>query len=276
MQETQFRSLGQEDPLLEKEMATHSGILAWRIPWTEDPGGLQSMGSQGDTPEWLTLSALLLVFQAGGHSPVIWGHSNLTSPGLSPHSTGAGNLWSRPERELLTELVWAGQPSWAWPCHCSPSPPSIKVGGSGRLPPSPNPRKWLASSLLLQSHPPPAIYLLGFTFGLHFERLYALGPWRAAMNTHHGRTSNELAAGMNRDPFPASSNTSRPRRRQTLTLPLHVSSLTQGPLPFLSLPHVGIDLPRILSDLLTRNHEVETHMQRAVSILLCHPGNDDF
>ena len=38
-------SLGQEDPL-EKEMATHSGILAWEIPWTEEPGGLQSMGSQ--------------------------------------------------------------------------------------------------------------------------------------------------------------------------------------------------------------------------------------
>ena len=37
------RFLGQED-LLEKEMATHSGILAWRIPWTEEPGGLQSMG----------------------------------------------------------------------------------------------------------------------------------------------------------------------------------------------------------------------------------------
>ena len=45
MQETQVRSLGQEDPL-EKEMATHSSILAWRIPWTEEPGGLQSMGSQ--------------------------------------------------------------------------------------------------------------------------------------------------------------------------------------------------------------------------------------
>ena len=42
MQETQVRSLGQEDPL-EKEMATHSSILAWRIPWTEEPGGLQSM-----------------------------------------------------------------------------------------------------------------------------------------------------------------------------------------------------------------------------------------
>ena len=43
--ETWVRSLGQEDPL-EKEMATHSSILAWKIPWTEEPGGLQSMGSQ--------------------------------------------------------------------------------------------------------------------------------------------------------------------------------------------------------------------------------------
>ena len=42
-QETQVRSLGQED-LLGEEMATHSSILAWRIPWTEEPGGLQSMG----------------------------------------------------------------------------------------------------------------------------------------------------------------------------------------------------------------------------------------
>ena len=45
MQETWVQSLGREDPL-EKEMATHSSILAWRIPWTEEPGGLQSMGSQ--------------------------------------------------------------------------------------------------------------------------------------------------------------------------------------------------------------------------------------
>ena len=44
MKETWVRSLGQEDPL-EKEMATHSSILAWRIPWTEEPGGLQSSGS---------------------------------------------------------------------------------------------------------------------------------------------------------------------------------------------------------------------------------------
>ena len=45
MQETRVRSLGQEDPL-EEGMATHSSILAWRIPWTEEPGGLQSTGSQ--------------------------------------------------------------------------------------------------------------------------------------------------------------------------------------------------------------------------------------
>ena len=45
MQETWVQSLGQEDPL-EKEMATHSSILAWRIPWTGEPGRLQSMGWQ--------------------------------------------------------------------------------------------------------------------------------------------------------------------------------------------------------------------------------------
>ena len=45
LQEMQVRTLGQEDPL-EKEMATHSSILSWEIPWTEEPGKLQSRGSQ--------------------------------------------------------------------------------------------------------------------------------------------------------------------------------------------------------------------------------------
>ena len=45
MQETWAQSLSQEDPM-EQEMATHSSITAWKIPWTEEPGGLQSMGSQ--------------------------------------------------------------------------------------------------------------------------------------------------------------------------------------------------------------------------------------
>ena len=51
MQETRVGSLGQEDPL-EEGMAIYSSVLAWRIPWTEEPGGLQSMGSQeSDTAE---------------------------------------------------------------------------------------------------------------------------------------------------------------------------------------------------------------------------------
>ena len=48
VQETRVRSLGREDPL-EKGMATHSSILVWEIPWTEEPGRLQSVGSQSQT-----------------------------------------------------------------------------------------------------------------------------------------------------------------------------------------------------------------------------------
>ena len=53
IQETQVQSLGQED-LLEKEMATHSSLHTWKIPWTEEPGGLQSMGSQRVGYDWVT------------------------------------------------------------------------------------------------------------------------------------------------------------------------------------------------------------------------------
>ena len=53
VQETQVQSLGQEDPL-EKGMATHSSILAWRIPWTEEPDRLQSMGLQRVGCDWMT------------------------------------------------------------------------------------------------------------------------------------------------------------------------------------------------------------------------------
>ena len=58
MQETQVQSLGREDPL-EEEMATHSSILAWRIPWRGEPGGLQSMGCrESDTTKWLIVEDL--------------------------------------------------------------------------------------------------------------------------------------------------------------------------------------------------------------------------
>ena len=53
MQDTRVRSLRGEDPL-EKGMAVHSSVLAWKIPWTEEPGGLQSMGSQS----WTRLTTL--------------------------------------------------------------------------------------------------------------------------------------------------------------------------------------------------------------------------
>ena len=65
MQETQVRSLGREDPL-EKEMATHSSILAWKIPWMEETGGLQSMASPSqDTTERLHF-----------HLNIVWHYSS--------------------------------------------------------------------------------------------------------------------------------------------------------------------------------------------------------
>ena len=64
MQETQVRSLSQEDPL-EKEMETHSSILAWKISWTEEPGGLQSMGSKRVGQDWATNSYLLTYLLTG-------------------------------------------------------------------------------------------------------------------------------------------------------------------------------------------------------------------
>ena len=63
--ETWVRSLGWED-LLEKEMATHSSILAWKIPWTEEPGRLQSMGLQRVGHDWATFTLLLLYFRKPG------------------------------------------------------------------------------------------------------------------------------------------------------------------------------------------------------------------
>ena len=65
MRETQVRSLGLED-ILKKEMATHSSTLAWKIPWTEEPGRLQSMGSQS----WTQLSDFTLGNLLGSFNPV--------------------------------------------------------------------------------------------------------------------------------------------------------------------------------------------------------------
>ena len=89
MQETQVQSLGQEDPM-ENEMATHSSVLAWRIPWTEEPGGLQSMGSQRVGYAWATNTCpggpvvMTLPSSAGGTGLIPgWGTK-------IPHATGCG------------------------------------------------------------------------------------------------------------------------------------------------------------------------------------------
>ena len=61
MQETKVQSLGRKDPL-EKEMATHSSILTWRMPWTEEPGGPHSMGWPRVRHDWETKQHHLLVY----------------------------------------------------------------------------------------------------------------------------------------------------------------------------------------------------------------------
>jgi len=64
----QFRSLRWEDPL-EEQMATNSSILAWRIPWTEEPGGLQFMGSQRLRYDWAHMHVLLVHMMFENHWP---------------------------------------------------------------------------------------------------------------------------------------------------------------------------------------------------------------
>ena len=72
MWETWILSLGREDPL-EKEMATHSSILAWRIPWTEELGGLQSTGrKESDTTERLHFHFLSFIGRTDAEAPVFW------------------------------------------------------------------------------------------------------------------------------------------------------------------------------------------------------------
>ena len=99
LQEMWVRSLGREDPL-EKEMATHSSVLAWRIPWTEEPGGLQSMGhKESDTPERLhfhfhLFKRAFLVAQMVKNPPMTQetqvrslGREDLLEKGMATHSS---------------------------------------------------------------------------------------------------------------------------------------------------------------------------------------------
>ena len=85
MQETRVWSLGREDPL-EKEMAIHSSIIAWKIPWTEEPGRLQSMGSQRVEHDWATSHAYVHTLYVGLPLWLSWWriHLQCGRPGFDP------------------------------------------------------------------------------------------------------------------------------------------------------------------------------------------------
>ena len=126
MQETQVRSLGQEDPLedpLEEGMAIHSSILAWRIPWTEELGGLQSIGLQRIGHNWATNTStthwLFWLPESSVGKESVWNAGDPSSiPGLGRYAgEGIGYSllysWASLVAQLIKNLftVWE---TWAW------------------------------------------------------------------------------------------------------------------------------------------------------------------
>ena len=98
MQETRVQSLGWEDPL-EKEMAAHSSILAWKIPWTVEPGRLPSMGSQRVGRNWVTslsLSLFIVILRTGFNkvckAPGLPGVTQMVKNSLAMQETWVGFL----------------------------------------------------------------------------------------------------------------------------------------------------------------------------------------
>ena len=101
MQETWVWPLVWDHPL-EEGMATHSSILAWRIPWTEEPGGLQSIGSQKDRHDWATKHST--VFQLWTHTSITCCsvYHNLKKYFKLDFSFSSANSWSRGEEGVWT------------------------------------------------------------------------------------------------------------------------------------------------------------------------------
>ena len=120
MQETWVRSLGREDPL-EKEMATHSSTLAWKIPWTEEPCKLQSMGSQKVGHDWATTSGGSVVknlpANAGDSSYIPWsgrspgeGNGNPLQYSCLENSMDRGT-WQAIDHGVTLSQIWLS--NWA-------------------------------------------------------------------------------------------------------------------------------------------------------------------
>ena len=115
MQETQVRSLGWENPL-EKEMATHSSTLAWKIPWMERRGRLQSMGSQRVGHDWATSLSLSLSSPSEGRQTENHNDRKLTN--LITWATALSNsvkLWALPSGPPKMDGSW-----WRFLTKCGP------------------------------------------------------------------------------------------------------------------------------------------------------------
>ena len=125
MQETWVRSLSEEDPS-EEEIATHSSILGWRIPWTEEPGGLQSVGLQRVGHDWVTdtVTATLLL-EVGLGNVEFWRSApppvciSTLSPMVTPSGFSAQRRSHPPLYHRVTWLAWLCIPagrsaSWTW------------------------------------------------------------------------------------------------------------------------------------------------------------------
>ena len=113
MQETWVWSLGWEDPL-EKEMANHSFILAWRIPWTEEPGRLQFMGSQRVRHDWVKFTHIRSTGQSCGTEPLtcgIWCYLHVH--GVRIELNGRTSIWYQSIvwwcRKTLSKWNWVDQ-----------------------------------------------------------------------------------------------------------------------------------------------------------------------
>ena len=132
MWETWVRSLGQEDPLV-KGMATHSSILAWRSPWTEKPGRLQSRGSQRFGHDWATFTLTLARFfallshcrsknilQSSAYRPLVASH---LQNDLAPCYHSVSNPFPLP----ISPAASATLTSWLFPKQAKDAPASVPL-----------------------------------------------------------------------------------------------------------------------------------------------------
>ena len=146
MQETWVWSLGWEDPL-EKAMATHSSTLAWKIPWTEEPGRLQSMGSQRVRHDWATSLSLSLIAPSwmckepallSSFRITLQSHSNLEIPLVAQmvkHLPAMRKTWVQSQgwEDPLEKAMATHSSTLAWKIPWAEEPDRLQSMGSQRV-----------------------------------------------------------------------------------------------------------------------------------------------